>query len=146
LNYVRASPHNLVVKYDMGDLKKVFPVTLRLVSDTDIQIRHNAMESARRSANRHLETKLGKNGYRFTFRIFPHHILRENPLATGAGADRMSTGMKMSFGKPIGLAAQVKKGKTLIHLGVEESGIPIAKAALKRAAGKFPCKSRIVMD
>ena len=47
-------------------------------------------------------------GYFFQLRIYPHHILRENPLAAGAGADRMSTGMKCAFGKPISVAARVK--------------------------------------
>ena len=51
-------------------------------------------------------------------RIYPHHIMRENPLATGAGADRMSTGMKKSFGKTIGVAARVHKGQTLVTVNV----------------------------
>ncbi|MBR9703247.1 50S ribosomal protein L16, partial [Candidatus Woesearchaeota archaeon] len=74
----------------------------------------------------------------------PHHILRENPLASGAGADRMSTGMKMSFGKPIGLAAQVRKGKKIIEISVDPQNVATAKLALKRAASKFPCACRIV--
>jgi len=145
LNYVRASPNNLVVKYDMGDTKKLdWPVKLQLVSQADIQIRHNALEASRKSSNRLLETKLGRKGYRLTFRVFPHHILRENPLASGAGADRMSTGMKMSFGKPIGLAAQVTKKKAILEVGVDPQNVDVARLALKRAASKYPCKCAIV--
>jgi len=145
LNYVRASPNNLVVKYDMGDTKRMdFGKTFLLVSEADIQVRHNALEASRKSANRLLETKLGRNGFRFTFRVFPHHVLRENPLASGAGADRMSTGMKMSFGKPIGLAAQVRKGKPIVEVRVEPQNAAVARLALKRAASKYPCKCTVV--
>ncbi|MBI4170413.1 MAG: 50S ribosomal protein L16, partial [Candidatus Aenigmarchaeota archaeon] len=31
-------------------------------------------------------------------------MLRENALATGAGADRFQSGMRQSFGKPVGTA------------------------------------------
>jgi len=137
LNYVRASPHNLIVRYDMGDQMKKFPYVLELVSDADVQLRHNCIESARKSANKLLEGKLGKN-YAFKIRMFPHHVLRENPLASGAGADRMSTGMTMSFGKPIGIAAQVKKGKVIMDLCLEEKDLETGKLALKRAQYKLP--------
>lgn len=140
-NYVRASPNNLIVKYEMGTNKE-FPVVLNLICDEDCQIRHNAFEAARKSANRLLENTLAKNFY-FKLRVYPHHILRENPLASGAGADRMSTGMKMSFGKPIGVAAQCKRGKVLVELRVDEKDIDTGILALKRMQYKFPVRCLI---
>jgi large subunit ribosomal protein L10e len=137
LNYVRASPHNLIVRYDMGNFTKNFQYKLELVSDQDVQLRHNSIESARKTANKLLETKLGSN-YNFKIRMFPHHVLRENPLASGAGADRMSTGMTMSFGKPIGIAAQVKKGKTIMELHCDEKDLVTGKESMKRAQYKLP--------
>ena len=137
LNYVRASPHNLIVKYDMGNFVKTFEHKLELISDADVQLRHNSIESARKSANKLLETKCGTN-YRFIVKMFPHHVLRENPLASGAGADRMSTGMSMAFGKPIGIAAQVRKGKAIMELQCDTKDLEVGKQALKRAQYKFP--------
>ncbi|MBS3137277.1 50S ribosomal protein L16 [Candidatus Woesearchaeota archaeon] len=145
LSYVRASPVSKVVRYDMGETKKKFPITLELISDANLQIRHNAIESARLTGNRLLEKKLGKNGFFMQLRMFPHHILRENPLASGAGADRMSTGMARSYGKAIGIAAQITQGKVLFVVGVEEKDIEIGKKALLRAQYKLPCHCRIVM-
>jgi large subunit ribosomal protein L10e len=145
LNYVRASPHNLVVKYEMGTPTRKFPVRMRLVVDADVQLRHNAIESARKSANKLLETKLGKNFF-FQLRLFPHHVLRENPLATGAGADRMSTGMTHSFGKPIGIAARCPKGKTVANLYVEEKDVATGQLALKRMQYKFPVHCLIMIE
>jgi len=141
-NFVRASPHNQIVKYEMGDPNKKFPVKLVLIGNEDVQLRHNAIESARKTANKLLEEKLAKNFF-LRIRMFPHHVLRENPLASGAGADRMSTGMKMSFGKPIGIAAQCKKGKELVELFIEAKDIPTGTLALKRMQYKFPMRCLI---
>lgn len=145
-NFVRASPHNLIVRYDMGDLKKKFEYRIDVNSTSQLQIRHNALEAARKSANRVLEKKTGKVGFMLKLRLFPHHVLRENPLASGAGADRMSTGMAHSFGKTIGLAAQVKKGQTLFEINVDKNNIPAAKEAAGRIISKVPCKCQIVIS
>jgi len=68
-----------------GNKKLSFPSTdVDLVTKTALQIRHNALESARMTCNRLLETNLGKSGYRLKIRTYPFHILRENPLAAGA--------------------------------------------------------------
>jgi len=143
-NYVKSAPVNKIVRYDMGALNKQFPIKFDLISMNNIQIRHNSIESARMSSLRHLEKTLGKTGFNMKIRIYPHHILRENPLATGAGADRMSTGMQKAYGKPIGLAAQVRVGQPVISVQVPEKQEETAKLALKRASYKLPCSFRIV--
>lgn len=145
-NFVRATPHNLIVKYEMGDLKKKFGYRIDINSKEAIQVRHNALEAARKSSNRFLEKKAGKLGFKLKIRVFPHHILRENPLATGAGADRMSTGMKKSFGKPVGLAAQVRPEQTLFEVHVDKAHLTNGKAAARRIAGKLPCKCQILVN
>ncbi|MBD3309627.1 50S ribosomal protein L16 [Candidatus Woesearchaeota archaeon] len=143
LNYVRNIPNRKIVRYDMGNPKRKFSYYLDLVSKDDIQIRHNAIESARQSSNRVLELTLGKSAYQYKIRIFPHHVLRENPLAAGAGADRMSTGMKKSYGKSVGSAARVKKGQVLFTVGVQKPHIETARKALVRAKNKLPCSCSI---
>lgn len=136
--FVRSVPTNKIVKYEMGQLSQPFPIVVYLHSAVDVQIRHNAIESARKSANRLLETKLGRAGYKLKIRVYPHHILRNNPLASGAGADRMSTGMKMSFGKAVGIAAQIHKNQPILEVCVDAKNVPLAKLALTRARHKFP--------
>jgi large subunit ribosomal protein L10e len=143
-SYVRANPNILIVRFDMGNPKKKFRYTLKLRTKKALQIRHNALESARQVSNRILEENLGKNAYSMKIMIYPHHILRENPLAAGAGADRFSTGMAHSFGKPISAAAQVKKDQILMKVSVNsKSNLELAKKALKAAATKLPCSCRI---
>ncbi|MFH1770295.1 MAG: 50S ribosomal protein L16 [archaeon] len=141
--YVRATPQIKIVKFEMGDLQKKFQYVVSLLCGADIQIRHNALESARLTSNRMLEEKCGKKGYHLKLLVYPHHILRENPLAAGAGADRMSTGMKKSFGKSIGLAAQIRKGQIIMQANVDEEFLEVAKKSISRAKHKLPCSCSV---
>lgn len=142
-SFVRTKPASKVVRFSHGNPNKDYDVKLSLISKQAMQIRHNAIESARQSSNKVLETVVGKDNYHFKIKIYPHHFLRENPLAAGAGADRMSTGMKMSFGKVIGTAAQVKEGQVLAFVEVTKDHEATARKALKRMNYKFPCKTTI---
>jgi large subunit ribosomal protein L10e len=144
-NYVRSRPVSRIVLFDLGDLQKKFDTTLDLIAKGGrMQLRDTALESARQTCNWLLEKNLGKE-YHLQIRIYPHHVLRENPLASGAGADRMSTGMAHSFGKSIGLAAQIADNQTLFRLHVSHENIDIARKALKRAGHKFSCKCGVVV-
>jgi len=143
-SFIRTSPASKVVRYDMGDAKRSFGYTVELVSKEGVQIRHNALESARMTSNRHLEEKCGKLGFYMKLKSYPHHVLRENPLASGAGADRMSTGMQKSFGKAIGIAAQVRPGQAVFSVQVDKQNVEFAKQALKKANYKLPLRALIV--
>ncbi|MBD3319175.1 50S ribosomal protein L16 [Candidatus Woesearchaeota archaeon] len=146
LSYVRARPVDRVVRHNMGDPNKAYDHTLYLVAKDGVQVRDNAIEAARKTMNHILERQAGKKQFDLQIRMFAHHVLRENPLASGAGADRMSTGMKHSFGKPIGRACQVKKGKILLSLRVFKQHLELGKKALKRATHKLPCRSQIIIQ
>jgi large subunit ribosomal protein L10e len=137
-SFVRARPASKIVRFDMGDPSGKFNTTIHLITKQSFQLRHNAIESGRQSANRILEAKLGKNGYFLKIRVYPHHIMRENPLASGAGADRMSTGMARAFGKPIGVAARLKKGQEVVTLKIDKQNIPLAREALHKIVYKWP--------
>ena len=138
-SFVKAIPANKIVRYVMGEPSKEFPMRVELLSKLALQLRHNGLESARLTIIRYLEKNLGKSGYCFRVMVYPHHVLRENPLASGAGADRMSTGMQASFGKTIGIAAQVKKGQAVFRIDCTEANVEHAKKALARSVSKLPC-------
>jgi len=55
-----------------------------------------------------------------------------------AGADRLQTGMRGAFGKPIGKVARVKIGSLLYSIRVKEANKAHAIEALRRAKMKFP--------
>ena len=144
--YVRAFPQIKIVRFEQGDIKKEYPYRITLVAKDSLQIRQEALESVRITVNRHLERNLGKNQFYFKFRVYPFHVLRENPLAAGAGADRMSTGMKKSFGKPIGIACQVKTGKVVMEAFVPKGKMIKGKEALSKAAKKLPGGWKVVVE
>src|SRR3990172_7219762 len=145
LCYIRARPANRISRYT-GGTQDVFQVKVHLIPKIDLQIRDAALESARQTSNRVLENALGKTGYFFQMRVYPHHILRENPLASGAGADRLSTGMAHNYGKPIGIAAQIKKGQPIFTVKTNKEHVPLARFAMKRASYKLPCACSIIVE
>ena len=145
-SYVKSFPPSKIIRYDMGEPKKTFSYRLDLVSRENIQLRHNALESARQVANRRLLKRLGKSLYSFKLRLFPHQAIRENKMITGAGADRMQTGMAMSFGQIISIAAQVKQGQPVFTVNVDKAGIDVAKEALRLCRSKMPATYQVVMS
>ncbi len=145
-SYVVGVPHSRIHVFEMGNREKEFDTQLWLVADRSVQIRDNALEAARVVTNKLLERKLGKENFFLKILVYPHHVLREHSLATGAGADRFSSGMRKSFGKPSGRAAQVRKGQELIWLKLNKKNLDVGRKALKRANTKLPTPCRIKME
>ncbi len=145
-SYIKANPSNKIAKFDMGNLRDDFDYEVNMIAKEGLQVRHDAMEAARATCNRFLERNVGKQNYHLKIRKFPHHILRENPLAKGAGADRFSTGMSKAFGNPIGRAAQIKPGEIFFTVYTNEPNLAKAKRALKKATYKMAAKWTIQIE
>jgi len=144
--YMGGVPGSKITIFDMGNPSVDFPVSLSLVAKESCQVRHNALEAARIFANRYLVKGVGRKNFYLKIRLYPHHVLRENKLATGAGADRVSSGMRHAFGRAVGTAARVKRGQKMLTVAVEEDNVDQAKEALRRASYKLPTPCKIVID
>lgn len=144
--YVTGIPASRIIFYESGNTEADFQIQLSLVTEEEGQIQHKALESARVSANRHMEKEAGEKNYHLRLRVYPHQILRENPMALGAGADRISDGMRKSFGRPIGLAARVNKEQKIITAEVPLEFYKTCREALRRARMKLPMPGRIQVD
>jgi len=142
--FIKSVPNHKIIRFNMGDPKKEFKYTVELKTKQAVQIMHNALESNRQLINRKLQKELGKDYY-FRILIYPHHVLRENKMLTGAGADRMQSGMTKSFGRTIGTAARVKVGQSIFSVSVNKNGLDLAKKSFKTANCKLPCKTNIVV-
>lgn len=149
--YIKAIPQNKIVKFNMGDRKSFdtgkHKYVVTLIADEKIQLRDNALEACRQAINKMMD-KNAQGDYYFIVKVYPHHILRENKSAGGqAGADRLSSGMKHSFGVTIGRAAMLNKGKEIffISCGTEKSA-RVARDALVKIKSKIPCRSRIIFE
>jgi large subunit ribosomal protein L10e len=146
LKYIHGLPGPKISKFNMGDLSTHFVRKVHLVSREAVQIRHNALESARVSANKVLVDKYGETGYRLQLCVFPHIILRENKMIATAGADRLQEGMRRAFGKPTGRAARVHDGQSILIVYVPEDGVETARKALETAGTKMPMRTRITVE
>jgi large subunit ribosomal protein L10e len=142
-SYIKAVPNSKIVKFKMGDItgfnNGVYPIVLSVSSNEKIQLRDASIEAVRQYLNRWVQELIGKEFY-IEVKIYPHHVLRENKMITGAGADRMQTGMSRSFGKTVGRAALVNRNQVIFLVAVktpkhEEQ----ARKLIHSAKSRLPC-------
>jgi large subunit ribosomal protein L10e len=143
-SYIKTIPNSRVVKFRMGDLegykKGKFKRILVIRSKEKVQLRDNAIEAVRQYLNRFIILRIGKDFY-FEVKVYPHHMLRENKMLTGAGADRMQTGMSRAFGKTMGRAALVKENQEIILIGVNTMKQEReARKLITSVKSRLPCK------
>jgi large subunit ribosomal protein L10e len=143
--YMGGVPVCRITQFDTGNLHSDFPWRLSLGTEEAAQVRDIALEAARVSAVRVLE-RMAPNEFRLKVRRFPHQILREHKMAMGAGADRISDGMRRAFGKPVGHAVRAGIGSELLTVYTTEGHLDAAKEALRKAAHKLPVPTRVIVS
>jgi large subunit ribosomal protein L10e len=85
--------------------------------------------------------------YYFEVKVYPHHFIRENKMAAGAGADRMATGMTQSFGIVIGRMALVSPNQVILFASCpDEKTAAVAKQCMTTVKSKFPCATKVVIS
>jgi large subunit ribosomal protein L10e len=144
--YMGGVPGSKIVQFEMGNLSTDFPLETHLVINESCQIRHTALEAARIAINRRLMKDVGRMNFHFKIRVYPHHVLRENKQATGAGADRVSEGMRLSFGKAVGTAARVECKQKVFTVYTTPQYIDKVKDALRHGGYKLPSPTHIIID
>ena len=149
-SYIKTVPPQKISNFKMGDINGFnagkYKIIIRLVAGEAVQMRDNAIEASRQSVHKVLDANFPGN-YFFEVMIYPHHILRENKVLTGARADRMQTGMAHSYGVTMGRAAMVKKGKEIFKIGVMTDKAKLMTVeALRVIKAKLPCHSRTVVE
>ncbi|MBN1193920.1 MAG: 50S ribosomal protein L16 [Methanomicrobiaceae archaeon] len=143
--YMGGVPGSRIVQFDMGNLREDFPYEASILVDEACQIRHTALEAARVNINRRLMKEVGRMNFRLKLRTYPHQVLRENKQATGAGADRVSEGMRAAFGKAVGTAARVSEKQKIFTIYTTEEYLDKAKDALRHGIYKLPSPGRVVI-
>src|SRR3970040_2837140 len=143
--YMGGIPGIRISQWDIGDAKTAFPLKLHLIAKEQCQIRHIALEAARISANRYIAKKAG-NAYHLKLGLYPHNVLRENKIATGAGADRISEGMRAAFGAAVITAAGGQAGMKIFTISTTEDHVDDAKEALRKGGVKLPTPWYLVIE
>lgn len=138
LEYIHGAPQPRITRFTMGRYSEDYEVEVALKAKQRILIRDKALESLRINVNRLLQKKVGGNNYYFIIVLHPHHVLRENKMMTGAGADRLQEGMRRAFGKPIGRAAKAEAGQAILKVLTYKNYIDIVKDILNSVKCKVP--------
>ncbi|AAT43300.1 50S ribosomal protein L16 [Picrophilus oshimae] len=138
-------PYPKITTFIQGNQKKDFEIEMMLVAEEACQIRHTALEAARVSVNRKLLDAAGSDNYFLQIRPYPHQVIREHKMATGAGADRISSGMRAAFGRPVGTAARVYPGQIIMVGRVDRNNAKLLKDALHKASIKLPTPCKVVV-
>ena len=148
--YITGIPGSKIAQHKMGRIGKdpdEYEVQISLVLEESCQLRHGSLESSRLSANRRMLKVLGEDGdYKMILRKFPHQVIRENKQATGASADRVSDGMRQSFGKIVGTAARVQAGDRLFTAWCNPEDADLVKDAFRRSYNKISPPCRVVVE
>ena len=144
--YIHRRPASRIVSFDMGYPGGEFEVEMSLIGLERCQIRNQALEAARVTANRQLTKDAGRLNFHLRMRVKPLQYLRENKMISGAGADRVQDGMRRAWGKVIGSAARIKPNQAIITVRVNRQHIYAGMEALNKAAPKLPTPCKIVFD
>ncbi|VVB66271.1 50S ribosomal protein L10e [Candidatus Gugararchaeum adminiculabundum] len=139
-SFVKSMPHATLHVYNMGTVKADYDTLVEVSAAADIQIRDNSLESGRQAINRHLEKALTVGGFQMKLLVYPHNVIRENKMITGAGADRLQKGMRKSFGRATSRAARIRQGQIVFTVRCRKANIPVIKEGVKRAQLKMPGK------
>ena len=143
--YIGSTPQSKIKIFEAGDPNAEYNYEITLKTKDNCEIRSSALESIRLHINRNLTWKLAKSKFFFKIPIYPHQIVRSHGWLGFAGADRISKGMKLAFGKPKDRVAKVKKGQTVIFVRVlNKEDVDAVRDILKGAIKKIPGNGEIV--
>jgi large subunit ribosomal protein L10e len=144
--YMGGIPGSKIVRFTMGNTQRQFPYRVKLVTKKSGQILHNALESGRIAAMRHLERRLERKNFMLKIIPYPHQVIREHKRVNVAQADRFQEGMKKAYGKPTAVAARVESRASIFIAEVEKKDIPEAKRALEKTSHKLPIPMKIIVE
>ena len=145
--YCRGVPESKIRIYDVGNKAAsvdLFPCVVHLVCDETQQISSEALEACRVAVNKYLTKNVGKDSYHIRVKAHPFHVLRANKMLSCAGADRLSSGMRHSYGKPIGVAARVNIGQILLSVRSRDQHEKFVVEAIRRGKFKFAGRQKIL--
>eukprot|EP00298_Acanthocystis_sp_HF-20_P028567 c7339_g1_i1.p1 GENE.c7339_g1_i1~~c7339_g1_i1.p1 ORF type:complete len:212 (+),score=27.27 c7339_g1_i1:53-688(+) len=139
--YCRGVPDAKIRIFDVGNKRAGvddFPLAVHLVCDEKENISSEALEAARIVITKFMTVKAGKDNFHLRIRLHPYMVLRINKMLTCAGADRLQTGMRGAFGKPIGKVARVSIGQVIMSVRTTDANLANVVEAIRRAKFKFP--------
>ncbi|MFX0188387.1 MAG: 50S ribosomal protein L16 [Candidatus Hodarchaeota archaeon] len=146
--FARGGAQSKIVRYWGGNKEipwEEWDLVVGLKVDKQIQISSNALEAIRITINGVLQRKLGRLNFRLRIRPKPFQKIRENRMLAFAGADRVQSGMRNSFGRSTGVCARVRAGQIIAEVGTYLKNLPLVRDRMRVASMKVPCTCQIVI-
>ena len=146
--YVRGGPDSVLRMFDTGNRKRPlgdWELSLGIKIMHDLQLSHRTLEAIRTSLNRNLQKHLTREAFLIRIRPHPWQMIRENKMMAFAGADRLQSGMRNSFGRVMGRAARVHANQTIVEIFCDFQNKDIVIKSLKTAAYKLGAKNRLAV-
>jgi len=146
--YARGGAESKIARFWGGNTKVAWDdwdIVVGLKISKQIQISSNALEAIRISVNSPLQDKVGRTNYRMRIRPKPFQKYRENRMLAFAGADRVQSGMRNSFGRSTGVCARVRAGAIIIDVGTHIKNLDVVRERLRIASMKISCGAQIVI-
>ncbi len=145
VEYIHSKPPTRVTRFTLGDTGLDYEYKITMVAPHSVKLSAKSLEAARVTANKVLRIEAGMN---FMLKVvtYPHEIMRAHKFMGFAGADRLSQGMRRSFGKSTERAAMVDANQIILAIFSMQSGVEIAKKALTRASKKLPVPCLIEVE
>ena len=146
--YARGGAQSKIVRFWGGD--KAVPwedweIVVGLKVNAQVQISSNALEAIRVTVNGVLQKEVGRTNFRFRVRPKPFQKYRENRMLAFAGADRVQSGMRNSFGRATGVCARVRAGQIVCEVGTYLRNLNLVRDRLRVASMKLPCSCQVVL-
>jgi len=146
--YARGGAQSKITRY-WGGNKSIpwedWELVVGLKVNSQIQISSNSLEAIRITINGVLQRKLGRQNYRLRIRPKPFQKYRENRMLAFAGADRVQSGMRNSFGRSTGVCARVRAGQIVVDVGCYLRNLPLVRDRLRIASMKISSSCQIVI-
>ncbi|MFX0021000.1 MAG: 50S ribosomal protein L16 [Candidatus Hermodarchaeota archaeon] len=146
--YARGGAQSKIQRYWGGNKSmdwKDWELVVGLKVNNQIQISSNTLEAIRITINGVLQRKLGRQNYRLRIRPKPFQKYRENRMLAFAGADRVQSGMRNSFGRSTGVCARIRAGQIVADVGCYLRNLPLVRDRMRVASMKISGSCQIVV-
>ena len=146
--YARGGAQSKIVRFWGGNKEKDWndwELVVGLKVNHQIQISSNSLEAIRIAINSPLQKKIGRQNYRVRIRPKPFQKIRENRMLAFAGADRIQSGMRNSFGRASGVCARVRAGQIIVDVGTSIKDLPLVRDRLRIASMKISSSCQTVI-
>jgi large subunit ribosomal protein L10e len=144
--YATGGSDSSITIFDTGNRNRDdWEIRIGLMLKVNRNLSHFTLEAMRRNINKRLTKQVGRANFHLKVRRHPHMIYREHSMMSFAGADRLSSGMRNAFGRPVGKCAPTKAGTIILEIDGMFKHFNFIKKSIFNASHKIGAGSQLVL-